>query len=222
MSHGQDVSPERTSHRIRQHLRLDVRCLIASLLYVVAILSCSRAHGQTVASTYTDLPASANSGATVATQGSPYLLTSSVAVRSTLNVSSDGAAPALFNLPLSEANQMYPINIAVSLCTGPANGIVPSVEANSSSPGRAALEESSLVRLYISTDANNPRPGPDSSHTGKMAYARGGSALITLNEDRSELIEEVWVAIWPPEEAWGETGTFEIEVLINLGSQCTQ
>lgn len=185
------------------------------------MVSCSTANAQVAVSTYTALLADASSTSVAATQTNPYVLTNSVAVRSILNVSSDSAVPALFNLPLSEAQRGEPINVAVSLCSGPANGIVPSVEANASSQGRAALEETSLVRLYVSIDADDPRPGPNSTSTGDMVYVRGGFAQMRLNEVRSESIQEVWVAIWPPEEARGETGFFEIEVLVNLGSQFT-
>ncbi|PWN21113.1 hypothetical protein BCV69DRAFT_282610 [Microstroma glucosiphilum] len=204
------------SQRVRCDLRTAVRCLIVSLICSGAIVSSSTAHAQV--STYTELAADGKASPVVATQIAPYALTSSVAVRSVLNISSDGATPALFTLPLSEVDQGEPINVAVSLCNGPTRGIAPPIAENASSSDRAALEESSLVRVYVSINANNPRPGPDSSDIADMVYARGGLAQIRLNEEGSETIEEVWVAIWPPEEAWGETGAFEIEVLVNPGA----
>lgn len=180
-------------------------------------------------SSSTSLPTSTADATLVSASGTPYVLNNSISVRSTIKITNDtAAAPAFFQLPLlSDEVKQLPIYVAVSLCSGPNEGVVPNISANASSSTRKTLLESSLARVYVSLANSISMPGPpplDSGlddddtvgPTGALAYAWGGFAQLTLNRQGTDNPEAVWVGVWPPRWAWnaqeGEEMTVQVVV----------
>ncbi|CAO1615946.1 unnamed protein product [Parajaminaea phylloscopi] len=162
------------------------------------------------------LPTNTTSAAVVDATSVPYTLNNSVAVRSTISISNATNAPAFFHLSVPQNESQVPVHIAVSLCTGPLDGIQPTFEANASSSYRRRLLQTAQTRVYVSLDNEYQTPGtgdnPDRD-SDAVAYAYGGFAQIALNEDQKRELDDVWIGVWPPQWNWGVTGTFTIEVV---------
>ncbi|CAO1635416.1 unnamed protein product [Jaminaea pallidilutea] len=155
----------------------------------------------------------------------PVPLNNSIAVRSTLSISNASDAPNFFFMALGSNQTNLPIYVALSVCSGPEYGIIPSIEANASDSDRKNRIESAQVRLYASNVASKSRPGPSDderpdsdSGEGDMAYARGGFAQMTLNEDGDDQVEGLWLGIWPPQWNWDVQGTFTYQVVASVGT----
>lgn len=177
--------------------------------------------------TSTALPDSTSTASLVLASSTPYVLNDSVSVRSTISISNDSDAAAFFQLPLSEEAKQQPIHVAVSLCSGPNDGVRPDISRNASSSTRRSLLESSLARVYVSLVNSTSKPGPppvgqgDDDDTvptpGALAYAWGGFAQLSLNTGGTDNPESVWVGVWPPRFNWGVTGDFTVQIVVSAG-----
>lgn len=182
--------------------------------------------GQTTlatSTTSTALGTKTTSASLVDATSTPYTLNNSVAIRSTISISNDTNAPAFFTLPLTGDQQTQDIYVALSLCNGPAQGVVPNINVNTSSALRDRFLESSQARLYVSLTGDNPKPGPNSQPNsgkkeGNTEYASGGWAeMAFMAQDRDDATENVYVGVWPPEWSWGVTGNFTIQLVVSTG-----
>lgn len=158
--------------------------------------------------TNTARPTSSSAIATIpAATSTPVILVESVPVQATLDV--DSTVPAQFFLAAPFKNTANSLFISASLCSGPAippfNITDPDVlEALELSSYDASL--TTLVRMYVSTDQTNKRPGPnDLSGKPDVQYLLGGFARDE-NIDREP--DGAWITIWPPAETRNVTGTW--------------
>lgn len=187
--------------------------------------SVSQTPGQTTlatSTTSTALGTSTTSAAIVDATSTPYTLRNAIAVRSTVSISNDSTAPAFFHLPLVGDEGSEEIFVALSLCDGPADGIVPSIPANASSSTRNRLLETAQPRMYVSLVEENQRPGPgavpdDTKKQGDVQFASGGWAELRFppRDADDDPVAGVWVGVWPPEWSWDVVGTFTIQVVVS-------
>ncbi|CAO1632033.1 unnamed protein product [Sympodiomycopsis kandeliae] len=183
----------------------------------------SQTPGQTTlatSTTSTALPSSTRVSI-VDASATPYVLTRAVPVRASLAISNDSNAPAFFSLPLTGEQQIEPIFVALSLCDGPQDGIVPSIASNASNTARMQLSQSAQVRLYVSLIDEITRPGPDDvpdkgSQEGDMKYTHGGWAEMSFS-DQDDPVRLISVGVWPPEMGWGVTGNFTVQLVVSTG-----
>lgn len=159
------------------------------------------AGGSAIASASTSASA-VDATSTVAT------LTDSTLTRTQLDVGS--SVGATFHLDTTSDEPVY---ISISLCSGPE---IPAYDASnknlqlSMGMSSAELRRATLFRLYVSDDPLNMSPGPDNlpDEKANVVYAIGGWAGVTL--DQAPL--GAWIAVWPPEDVRGVSGTYEVQV----------
>lgn len=222
--------------------RLAVLCL---LILWSLLATCVEAQQESLSSSSVRLPSSApvsltqrptstsaaltsttTSASLVDATATPYTLNNSVSVRSTISISNDTNAPAFFYLPVAQNETELPIHVALSLCSGPDNGVQASLDVNASSSTRRRYLQSAQARLFVSLSNSNTKPGPpESTPDGMqppsgMAYAHGGFAKLLLNEDGDDQPQGAWIGVWPPEWGWGETGqSFQIQIVASTGTE---
>ncbi|KAL4401697.1 stretch-activated cation channel Mid1 [Malassezia pachydermatis] len=144
----------------------------------------------------------------VASDSAPYVLQDGVTARSELNINATDGLFFSFN-----ATRDVPIWVSLSLCNGP--GIPAYNTSNKTLLNELGLTPfqarvSTLVSVYVSTDAGTQRPGPNHSVLdGQIGYAQGGWTQIVL-EDGSD--NGAWIGVWPPADARGMTGSYQVQI----------
>ncbi|WFD18211.1 stretch-activated cation channel mid1 [Malassezia caprae] len=152
-----------------------------------------------------------------ATDAQPYVLNDSVTVRSYLQVGPGAPEPLFYTFNTSAGR---PVWVSMSLCCGPG---IPAYNTSNSTlldemdVSAKDLREKTLVGLFVSDSAEEPRPGPDSKlHSDHIGYAQGGWTQVSLPKG---VDHGVWIGIWPPNDPRGQQGRYEVQLTAStLGS----
>lgn len=126
------------------------------------------------------------------------------------------------DLPLNASDGIFysfnttrhkPIYLTMSLCHGPS---IPAYNASNSTllneldMNSEEARTATLVAMYVSTNPEMQRPGPDSDlPQSQIAHAQGGWTSITLPEGTEH---GIWIGVWPPVRARGSRGTFRLQL----------
>ncbi|WFD25369.1 stretch-activated cation channel mid1 [Malassezia nana] len=158
----------------------------------------------------TGLAPQATGSAVAATDAKPFALNDSVTVRSLLSFGSNESEPLFFTFNTTAGQ---PVWVSLSLCNGPG---IPAYNTSNSTlldekdKNSKDLRESTLVGLFVSDDASEPRPGPDSGlRASQVGYAQGGWTQVALDKGSQH---GVWIGVWPPSDPRDVQGQYEVQL----------
>lgn len=129
--------------------------------------------------------------------------------------------PIIFHIQPSYVVPSNPLWISATLCSGPS--VVPLVVAENRTQSINSLDRPTLPRMYVSTDENNQKPGPDSLPNrgdgfGNVQYFVGGHAQLTLateGDADDRVANGAWISIYPPETVPDASGTWNITIIVS-------
>lgn len=178
----------------------------------------STASIQTASRTSTVSPTQSTTAVRVSATARPVALNDSVAVRTNIDLAQKKGAFFTFN-----ATRDTPITLSLSLCIGP--DIPPYNTSNKTLMDELDMKpqearKATLVGLYLSDEASEPEPGPNSDlPDSHVAHAQGGWASIHLKDGAKN---GIWIGVWPPADIRGVTGLFTVQVIASTKANMEQ